>query len=422
MLRKLNDFINAKIIYIFTMFLFLQPFLDAITGILFQYNMISNISLGIRLLFFIFALYYIIFIKKDKQKYFLSIFIYSILFILINILFKENTDIMYETKALIKNIFLPTAIVFILDVFKNNDFDEKKLYSILIIYLLLIIIPNTLNIGFNSYSHSKLGSVGFFQSANAIGSIISIISPLYIAYLICKKNKTLLFVFLGIYIYTLLNLGTKAPLLCMFIVLLYYLLLFIIKLIKKRKYIYLISSGIVLLILILIVIKILPSTPFYKNLIIHLDFLNITSFSDLLSFKNIDHFIFSSRLSEFKNTFSIFLNSSILQKIFGIGYIINGQAIKTAEMDYLVMFVHQGILGFILIYYIYFDSILIILKKYLKKFKSNFINIKRTSLILSLLISILCALLAGHVLETPSVSIFVALLIGICYKEFCMID
>ena len=46
--------------------------------------------------------------------------------------------------------------------------------------MLCVFVPNLFHIGFNSYAYSKEGSVGFFYSANAIGSLISVITPLLI--------------------------------------------------------------------------------------------------------------------------------------------------------------------------------------------------------------------------------------------------
>ena len=114
----------------------------------------------------------------------------------------------------------------------------------------------------------------------------------------------------------------------------------------------------------------------------------------------------------------VFSKSHIFQKLFGIGYVIKGSLFKTSEMDYLVTLIHQGLIGFIVIYYIYFEKIYIIFRNYFKKLKLNFNNIYKTSLLISLVISILCAFLSGHVLETPSVCIFVMTIIGITLKEF----
>ena len=73
--------------------------------------------------------------------------------------------------------------------FKQYDINIK-LKDITIIYftyIVLIIVPNILGIGFLSYSHSKIGNVGFFISANAVGNILSIFTPFIFLYL--KENK-----------------------------------------------------------------------------------------------------------------------------------------------------------------------------------------------------------------------------------------
>ena len=108
---------------------------------------------------------------------------------------------------------------------------------------------------------------------------------------------------------------------------------------------------------------------------------------------------------------------SIFSKLFGIGYVYNNKILKLSEMDFLDMFINQGIIGFIIIYYNYFKLIFNILKTYLIKLKKYILDIKISSYIISIIISILCALLTGHVLSTPMVSIFVCTIICISYKE-----
>ena len=212
--------------------------------------------------------------------------------------------------------------------------------------------------------------------------------------------------------------GTKAPILCLIIVLLYYFILVLLKLIKEKKYKWLILLTLFVTLSVVLLIIILPKTAFYKNLVIHLNFLGIKSISDLFTFKNFDHFIFSSRLTFLKNSFSTFKKASLMQKLFGIGYVLKNEQLKTSEMDFFVTIIHQGIVGFIIIYYLYFKFVYKIIKSYFNKIKENFFDINKSSLIISIIISILSALLAGHVLETPSVSIFVVTIIGISYFMF----
>lgn len=416
-MKKVNYLIDKKAMFLFTIFLILQPILDMFLGIFANYSIVSSLISIFKILFMFFCIYYVVVIKKKNYIYFLILFIYSVIFLITNFLLKDNGNIFTELKLLSKNLFLPVSLSFIINLFKEKKFDIKKIYIIEYIYIILLFIPNILNLGYNSYSYSKLGSVGFFYSANAIGAIISILMPLVVGNFIIKNNKKHLFIFLLIYLYILVTIGTKAPLLCAMIVLLYYFIIFGINLIEKKQ-----KNKILIIIFIVFIsaicmIKIIPLTPFYKNLIIHLNFLNINSLKDFLSFKNIDHFVFSSRLSFLKESFKIFSNSSLIQKLFGVGYVANKSLLKTSEMDYFVTLIHQGIFGFIVLYYLYFKSMFIIYKEYFKKLHLNIKNIEKTSILIGLYISVLCAFLAGHVLETPSVCIFVTTLIGIMFEK-----
>lgn len=418
MIKKINEFVYKKGMFILTIFLFLQPILDMFLGIFLDYSIASNLISIFKICFMLFCVYYVCIIKKKNIGYILILFIYCLIFLATNYFLKDNGNIFTELKLLTKNIFLPVTLLFIINLFRTKKFNIKSLYIILYMYIILLFIPSVLNIGFNSYSYSKLGSIGFFYSANAIGAIISILMPLLVGNFIINKNKKHLVLFLTIYLYILVTIGTKAPILCALIVLFYYFIIFITKSIeKKQKYK---SLLLIFLIVILAVfcVGIFPSTPFYKNLIIHLEYLNINSFKDLLTFKNFDHFIFSSRLSFLKDSFTVYWEAPIIQKLVGIGYVFNGSLLKTSEMDYFVTLIHQGIFGFIITYYLYFKLLFMIFKSYFKEFKVNFVNINKTSILMSLFISILCAFLAGHVLETPSVCIFVTTILGIAIKEF----
>lgn len=173
---------------------------------------------------------------------------------------------------------------------------------------------------------------------------------------------------------------------------------------------------IIFLVGLIIVIKILPETSFYKNLIIHAKNMGVENLSDMLNVKKLDDYIFSGRLSFLKDSLNIYINQPFIQKLFGMGYIVSGKQIKTSEMDYFVMLLHQGILGFVILYYKYFSKIVFVFKEYLKKFKTNFNNLENSGALIALIISILNALLVGHVLDVPSVSIFVSIIIVISCK------
>lgn len=417
MIKKMHTFLEKKTLILFYLFLFMQPILDLFISLFNHYNISSSMVLVVRTLFLGYFLYYLLFIKKCNIKYLIILFIYTAIFILINLLSGGISEISYEIKSLIKVLYFPITLLFVIELFKDNDIKKKYLYIILLIYLLLIFVPDILNIGFESYLYDKVGSIGLFYSANAVGNIISMLAPLFIFYLLKNKKIISLILFLVLYFYVLLMMGTKAPILTAMIIVLYLIILLIVKLIKEKKYNYIFMFGIIFIISLIIMIKILPETPFYKNLIIHAKNMGVESLSDLINFKKLDDYIFSGRLSFLKDSLNIFINQPFIQKLFGMGYIVGGKVIKTSEMDYFVMLLHQGILGFIILYYKYFSKIVFIFKEYIKKFKTNFTNLEKSGFLISLIISILNALLVGHVLDVPSVSIFVSIIIVTSYKE-----
>ena len=164
------------------------------------------------------------------------------------------------------------------------------------------------------------------------------------------------------------------------------------------------------IIVILALIMIINKTTFYKNIIIHLDFLKVEKISDFKNPKIIDHFIFSQRLTFLNNTVKIYNKSPISSKLLGIGYIDNygtdQVSMKMIEMDYFDILFRQGIIGIVII----FGGIVMMINKKKRTKKINDVYL------LSLFLSIILALLTGHVITSPSVSIYVALIIDLIYN------
>ena len=285
------------------------------------------------------------------------------------------------------------------------------LSNLFVIYLLFILVPNVLNLGFGSYEITKKGSIGWFYTANEVGAIISILMPFYLNEIINKKNKPIIFLSIIIIFYTLTTMGTKGPLLSFGIILIYYFIKYYKKIIKEKKYKALGIMTTSFIIVILALIMIIPKTTFYKNIIIHLDFLKVEKISDFKNPKIIDHFIFSQRLTFLNNTVKIYNKSPISSKLLGIGYIDNygtdQVSMKMIEMDYFDILFRQGIIGIVII----FGGIVMMINKKKRTKKINDVYL------LSLFLSIILALRTGHVMTSPSVSIYVALIIDLIYNE-----
>lgn len=428
-MKNINKFLEKNIDKIFIVFLFLQPIIDVLTAIMLNvFNISFTIGEVIRILFLLFMVYYLFILDKSKTKkksiiYLIVIFLYSILF-LINIIYtKDLNALTYELKNLIKCFYFPILLISCYEIFKEKKckITPKLLKTLFVIYLLLIFLPNILGIGFESYQITKSGSIGLFYTANEIGAIISILLPIYFYIATERKNNIYLLISIIVILYTLTSMGTKGPLLSFILIGLYYLIKYISKCIKIKQYK---SLGIISLLIIIIFslgVILIPKTNFYKNILVHLEFLHVEKISDLNNIKVLDHFVFSQRLTFLNKTNEIYQKSSVSSKLLGIGYIDNYStdevSMKMIEMDYFDIFYRHGIIGFIIfmtsfIYFIY--------KIIIKYYQSKNINRKdkiTQSYMLSLGLALILSLLTGHVITSPSVSIYVALIINLFYNE-----
>ena len=102
---------------------------------------------------------------------------------------KGIESIWYELQNTFKCFYFPIMFICIYNCYKKNKKDISKMLSnLFVVYLLFILIPNVLNLGFGSYEITKKGSIGWFYTANEVGAIISILMPFYLSEIINKKN------------------------------------------------------------------------------------------------------------------------------------------------------------------------------------------------------------------------------------------
>lgn len=417
----MNKFLEKYINKIIVIFLFLGPLFDLITSIsinIFKLNF--NFIIIFKILFMLLLIYYLFFISKSNYKnksifYLVLLGIYSGISIGINIYYKDMSVLMYELQSLIRTIYFPVCLTCLFNIYDEKKFEinYKILGKILIIYLILIFIPLITNTGFDSYAYSKVGSVGWFNSANEIGGILSILYPFLLMYTFSFKNKFLNIGMILVTFYIYFSLGSKVPVLALLIIYSLYTLRYIIKLFKDKCYK---RISIILLSIMLIFIGsiiIIPKTSFYKNIVIHLEFLEVDEISDLMDIEKIDHFIFSSRIKFMKETMKNYNESNILEKLFGIGYIENYGTddinLKTIEMDYYDILFRNGIIGFILILL----PLILLIINIVKRLKNDELIF---NLIISTILILVLSLFSGHILISPSVSIYVAIVL-LYFKE-----
>lgn len=402
--------IKNKFEIILKNFILLQPIIDLITAI--SINCLHlDVTLGIiiRTIFLILVMYATVFIydKKKIGLYYFFVILYSILFLIGVFIYKDGYNLLGEIQGLLKTFYFPILLVSLYNIRKEVNIDIKWVTTMLCVYILLIFIPNLFNIGFDSYKITKEGHIGFFNSANEIGAIISILTPLIFLYM--EKNKNIIkkiFLFI-IYMVVILSIGTKSPLLSLIITVAFYIIWYVVKYFREKEYK---KIGVLLISLFSItffLILLLPRTNFYKNIETHLEYLKVNSVKEVLKEPElIDHFIFSQRLTFLENKNNIYVDSSIYEKIIGIGYYNNEKQTKMIEMDYFDIYYSHGIIGFIL----FFTPYTYILVNTIKKKKNEDISFENYMNVLSILLILMLSLFTGHIITAPAVS-FVAICI-----------
>ncbi len=399
----MKKYLINNITLILKIFLYIQPIIDIVTSIMLNY---FNLNITIGMLFrFIFLLSIIIFyllVKNNssnyKKIYLLTIFIFSIIYSVIMLLNKGNTILISELTNYFKIIYFPLLITLIDK--EDIKIDINTLINIAIIYLVLILIPNILHISFNSYTQGKIGSVGLFNSGNEISAILAILTPFIVNY-IFMKNQNLIkkIILILLVLLTYFQMGSKIVIISLILSIIFNLTITIKndKNFNTKKLIYLLLSLIIIVTLLIIFI---PKTNFYYNIVLHLNYLGINNISDLFTYNTLNRFIFSDRLSFLSITNNYFINGSIIQKLFGLGSIINPYTdyiyIKSIEMDLFDIFYNIGIIGFII---------------YIIPLIKGFKELNKNSLIIfSAILSIVIATLVGHTLLAPAVAIYIIII------------
>lgn len=422
-MRKINKVIEDNIKKILSFFIIVQPILDSLTALSVNYlNLNLTIGSIVRLLFLLFCIYYIIVLDNTSNKkrnilFLIFFFVYLILFSITVVAYKDFNALLYELKNTINTFYLLIVLIAFLDIFKQYGirFKLKNIIITYFIYIALIIIPNLTHTGFLSYSHSKVGNVGWFLSANGVGNILSILLPFLIFYIIKSKKRIFLkLIMILLTIYVFVSMGTKVPVLSLIICFVINMIYYVVDWFRLKKYKNIVISGVISVVALLSALVILPKTSFYKNIEIHKNYLGFNSYFEVFTrYDLIDHFIFSQRLTFLSNTNKSYQKAHLPEKILGIGYIENygtdDLSLKTIEIDYLEIFYRNGIVG--VVFYLYVLYFYVLKEKRLKE--KNLINAQYK---ISVLLILLLSLFSGHVLVAPAVSIFVALIITIMLR------
>ena len=406
-MNKINNYVKKNLNRIISIFIIFSPILDVLVSIsinVFHHNI--NVGIIFRMLFMLF-IYYVSVIIYHKKKNLIYIFLCMIYLVIYLVVQYDNT-IIGNLHGFMRVFYFPILLLGFYSMKDKIKIEDKVLVTTGLIYILLIFVPVVTNTGFKSYSVAKVGSTGWFNSTNEISGILSILMPIITLWLISKEKIGLKFVVAVMFLFVISEVGTKTPILSLLIVLLASFIFVIVKCIKDKKYKTLVGLLIVLIVGSITAKVLIPKTNFYKNIVIHAKYLKLDSPKDIFTNEYVfDHFIFSQRISFLEKTDNRYDKVKISKKIFGMGYVNkNNSNYKEIEMDYYDIWYNHGIIGFILFFSIYIYILIDILKKLPKKIKyDKYMNY------VSLLLILILSLFSGHIITTPSVSLFAIIII-----------
>lgn len=395
---------------LFYSFLVLQPFVDLITSLMTRFfNYPITLGMLLRGAFLIVIVSYTVFCNKNIIKYLLSIFLFAFLYFSLKGILLSDTFFITELTYMFKYFYFPIVMVCFVSCYSKLELDKKIVMKIfvfdIIIYAFFIIFPSVVSINFSSYGDYGVGSVGLFYAANEIGAILSLLSPFI--YILLYKNKfKLFFIFDIVVLIAMMMIGTKVCLLSMLLTEFVFLLYFII---KKNN----IKHVIISLFMLVFSFVVIPFIPVSNNInaSVENNIIKEEVNNDNLSGKIIN-ILLSGRQVYLRETYNISKSASLQDKLFGIGFsnrdVIGDKRIsKLIEIDFLDVFFHYGLLGFI----IYFLPLIIYFIKLLKKlfgYKESF-SFYNLLYFYTILLLLGISSVAGHVLGSPSVSIYLAL-------------
>jgi len=404
----MEKFIKKNISIIIAIFILLQPLLDLLTGLCIH-TLKINLTVGIivRVLFLLFIVIIVLFIYKKKKLIipYLIIGLYSIMYIIGMVVYKDG-GLFQEIQGLVKTFYFPIMLLSLYSINDEIKISKMTLFTSLYIYLILIFIPTIFGIGYKTYEITKAGTLGFFNSANEISGIISILTPVMFIILFSSKKIIPKIILAIMYLVVILMMGTKTPLLSLILTVGLSLLYLLSEAIRNKKFKVLFITLAIAAVCSTGLIVVIPKTNFYKNIDTHLKYLKVKKVTDVFKDeKLIDHFIFSQRLTFLKKKANLYHNTNFYNKAFGMGYLKNNKNMKLIEMDYFDIYYNHGFIGFI----IFASIMLYVFYKTLKNTPKE--TYESYMIYLSALLIVVLSFITGHIITAPSVDIIVIIII-----------
>jgi len=435
---------KQKIIYFYFIIL---PFIDLITSLITRFTKIP-LSLGmlVKGITLIISILYIFFLSKSKYRkksiyYLIILFLFGIMYIITKRDIWQLRLLANEITYAFRYFYFPIMLCGLINIFEDFKINNKLIKKIILIncisYVFLLLIPYITGTGFKSYRYSEMyGMNGWFYAANETGAIMIILSSCILDLL--DDNKKYKITFIIPMLLSISLLGTKVSYLGLILIILIICIMYII---KHKNDNYKVNKYILPMFLLFILGGVSLISPTITNLEGRIEDVNnpeveVNKSEELsekkeklnLKYETIEDLIPNKKLSKlftvalngrvdfFLKNYSIYSEVGIINQLFGLSwsnrpnlnYTIDK---KLIEIDYLDIFIHYGMIGFI----IYFLPLLYVLIKVITKRK--IINVDTLFYIILLLLMLGISSFTGHILAAPSVSIYLILIMLIIIND-----
>lgn len=415
--------IYRKVLYIF---LLIAPFVDMLTSVGVRLGL-GGMTAGmlVRFLFIAAMAAYILFDYRGKHKLALRLTViatclYGVIYLLVTAYINGASVLMGNAKAFLKVYAFVFMLLGLYGLYREHKIlvSDKLLTIVFCTYTVSIFLSAVTNTSFPTYPNEELGYCGWFYAGNEIGAIVAILGGVALFYG-AAHPKYLWVGILGLFAFSSTYIGTKVPFFAnaavTVLLLLFWLLYW---LCKKSK---IAPQRVVKFLLVLLGMLVLywAGAPIRQNMELATERLpgvsNPNPTSPLYGFLN---WLLSNRLYNVQDIVLRFSSAHPAEILFGIGYTFQINGVWRAdpiEMDFVSILINHGVVGFAVCMapLVCFAGLCVFkLFKQLRRFfelESAFVYLYAA------VIGLGGGFLAGHVLVSPAVSLYVAICIVKCY-------
>lgn len=449
---------NSKRNQFIIWFVLLQPLVDILTSLgIIYFKMSVTVGVVARSLFLCLIMWDLIITphwkKRKSAVFYVGILaVYCIAFLYLMFVTPDNGSLFTNIKQLFKIVYFPLTLVYFYQMYKERRITIRKdlLAKVLFIYMVIIFLGFISGTGFSAYNTRVSGNKGWFFAGNDLTAILSLLIPLGFHVAVTQFAETrnmmkriyILFYFFLI-VFSTTHIGTKAIYFSTLVFFFIYGVYHGVKYLMQKKAIQRGASvtSISLVVLMLISMRFTPIGESFNVLQFKFqqsaeetppvvvenpseEVLDRDDFTDEeneemeevteSSVYRVANWLLSNRLDKALPVHVHYMDQGVAPKLLGIGYFKETGKIDLStqiEIDFLALFYRHGVLGMIIILlpmgYIFLKE----MKHALKNWRKVIGEPEILVLLLSVMYILAFALITGHVLVSPAVSIFVSMIL-----------